>query len=337
AVPEPPGETAPADATTPGARAPELARRVQRFGTPYADFHLGTDDLEDSDDLRPRIGGIIRLGYARELLARRLWLELHPELRPREDTALTVGGRVSLQAFFPRAGLRAWISSLGLVQTERPRAPWSLRVEGRLDRPTWLAPRLQLLPGLDLAYRHQSLAPGHGFPRGELHPRVYQWYVEDHPLVFRPTLDLRVVAWQDARLVVGADLMPNSDFRSLDQASAHIGMAGALALHRRIVPEFALDYEASLRLRDDDRSKTYLRSRILAGLGLSIWARDAVRIAFGVRNNLYLSAPYPARNALDLWLRIDLPLGRGLRDFGPLEMPFRAAREHRLWRQEPMP
>ena len=114
-------------------------------------------------------------------------------------------------------------------------------------------------------------------------------------------------------------------------------MAGALALYSRVVPEFVFDYEASLRLKDDSRSRTYLRSRILAGLGLGIWASDRVRFAFGVRNNLYLSAPYPARNGLDLWLRIDLPLGRGLRDYGPLEMPFRAARERRLWRQEPTP
>ncbi|MDC0675662.1 hypothetical protein [Nannocystis radixulma] len=331
-------ETAPpAPAPRPVPAALPVDRRVQKFGTPYADFHFGTDDLEDSDDLRPRLSGIVRLGYARELLARRLWLEVNPELRPREDTALVAGGRVSLQAFFPRAGLRAWVSGAGLVQTERGIQPWSMRGEGRIDRPTWLAPRLQLLPGLDLAYRYQSLDHGHGFARGELHPRVYQWYVEDHPFVFRPTLDLRIVAWQDARVVVGTDLMPNSDFRSLDQVSMHVGIAGALALYGRVVPEFALDYEASIRLKDPDREKTYLRNRILAGVGLGIWVTDGVRLAFGVRNNLYLSSLYPARNGLDLWLRLDLPLGRGLRDFGPLEMPFRAAREHRLWRQEPTP
>jgi len=312
-------------------------RRVQKFGTPYVDLHFGTDDLEDSDDLRPRVSGVVRLGWARELLARRLWIEVNPELRPREDTALVAGGRLGFQAFFPRAGLRAWISGAGLVQTEHQIQPWSLRGEGRIDRPTWLAPRLQLLPGLDLAYRYQSLDTSNAFPRGELHPRVYQWYVEDHPFVFRPTLDLRVVAWQDARVVVGADMMPNSDFRSVDQVSMHVGTAGALALYGRVVPEFALDYEASLRLKDEDRDKTYLRHRILAGLGVGIWVTSGVRLAFGVRNNLYLSAPYPARNGLDLWLRLDLPLGRGLRDFGPLEMPFRAAREHRMWRQEPTP
>ncbi|MDC0720823.1 hypothetical protein [Nannocystis bainbridge] len=331
-------ETAPpAPAPHPTPAVPPDQRHVQKFGTPYVDLHLGTDDLEDSDDLRPRASGIIRLGWARELLARRLWIEVNPELRPREGTALVAGGRLGFQALFPRAGLRAWVSAAGLVQTEHALQPWSLRAEGRLDRPTWLAPRLQLLPGLDLAYRYQSLAEGHGFARGELHPRVYQWYVEDHPLVFRPTLDLRVVAWQDARVVVGADMMPNSDFRSVDQVSMHAGIAGALALYGRVVPEFALDYEASLRLADPDRQKTYLRSRILAGLGVGIWLTDGVRLAFGVRNNLYLSSLYPARNGLDLWLRLDLPLGRGLRDFGPLEMPFRAAREHRLWRQEPTP
>lgn len=316
----------------PAPQLPAGAKKVQRFGTPFAEFHMGTDDLEEADDFRPRISGVVRLGYARELLKNRLWLEVEPELRPREDTAMVAGGRLTLQGYMPRAGLRVRASGLGLAQFESGLTPWSARGEFRMDRPTWVAPRVQLLPGIEASYRHQSLDEPTPIPVVELHPRVWQGYLENHPFALRPSFDVRFVPWQDARIVVGADFVPNSDFRSIDQVNMHAGINGAPVLYSKVVPEFVLDYEASIRLKDADRAETYLRSRILAGLGVAFWAGDVARIALGVRNSLYLSAPFPARNGLDLWLRVDLPLGRGLRDYGPFAMPFRAAREHRLWR-----
>jgi hypothetical protein len=316
----------------PTPQLPAGARKVQRFGTPFAEVHMGTDDLEEADDFRPRISGVVRLGYARELLKNRLWIDIEPELRPREDTAMVGGGRLTLQGYMPRAGLRVRASGLGLAQFESDLTPWSARGELRLDRPTWVAPRVQLLPGIEASYRHQSLDEPTPLPTVELHPRVYQRYLEQHPFALRPSFDVRLVPWQDARIVVGADFVPNSDFRGIDQVNMHAGINGAPVLYSKVVPEFLLDYEASIRFKDEDRAQTYLRSRILAGLGVAFWAGDVARIALGVRNALYLSAPFPARNGLDLWLRIDLPLGRGLRDYGPFAMPFRAAREHRLWR-----
>ncbi len=63
-------------------------RKTQRFGTIFAELRGGRDDLEDSDDLWPRARLGLRVGWARELLARRVWLQAAPELRAREGTSL---------------------------------------------------------------------------------------------------------------------------------------------------------------------------------------------------------------------------------------------------------
>jgi hypothetical protein len=90
-------------------------------------------------------------------------------------------------------------------------------------------------------------------------------------------------------------------------------------------------YEGSMRLRDGDRARTYLQNRVLASLGLGVWAGEAARVVLGVSDTLYASAPFPLRNVFEVWLRVDLVLGRGLRDYGPLDLAFRPIREHRLW------
>jgi hypothetical protein len=209
---------------------------------------------------------------------------------------------------------------------------WSADTTLRIDRPTWIAPRWQLLPGVDLRYRHQSLSDAEVAAQMEpLHPRIYTTYASAHPLALRPSLELRWQPLQDARLFVGADVVPNSNFRSLDQVNLRGGLIGVMSLLRRVVPEFALAYEGSLRLADADRNQTYLQNRVLAGLGLGVWAGKAARVVFGVSDTVYASTPFPLRNVFEAWLRVDLVLGRGLRDYGPLDMAFRPVREHRLW------
>lgn len=305
---------------------------AQRFGTTYAELRGGVDDLEDSDDLRPRQQLQLRAGWARELLARRVWLQAGPELRARESTALGFGGHAALQVVFPKAGLRSRLAFGAMTQRFGGGQAWSADTTLRIDRPTWIAPRWQLLPGVDLRYRHQSLADAEVAAQMEpLHPRIYTTYASAHPLALRPSLELRWQPLQDARLFVGADVVPNSNFRSLDQVNLRGGLIGVMSLLRRVVPEFALAYEGSLRLADADRNQTYLQHRVLAGLGLGVWAGKAARVVFGVSDTVYASTPFPLRNVFEAWLRVDLVLGRGLRDYGPLDMAFRPVREHRLW------
>ncbi|MEZ4448037.1 MAG: hypothetical protein R3B09_01075 [Nannocystaceae bacterium] len=45
---------------------------MSRAGTFTADLRVGSDDLDDADDLHSRVGATLRLGYARELLPGRL-------------------------------------------------------------------------------------------------------------------------------------------------------------------------------------------------------------------------------------------------------------------------
>ena len=304
----------------------------QRFGTVFTELRGGVDDLEGSDDLRPRAQLQLRLGWSRELLARRVWLQAAPELRAREATAPAGGGQVAVQAVFPRAGLRTRLVAGALTQRFAGREAWSADAALHVDRLTWVAPRWQVLPAIDLSYRHPSVAAAEAAAGTEpLHPRIYTDYARTHPFALRPSLELRYQPLQDARLFVAADVVPNSDFRGLDQVNLRGGLLGVVSLLHRVVPEFALAYEGSLRLADADRPSTYLQSRVTAGLGLGVWAGRAARVVLGVGDSVYASAPFPLRNVFELWLRVDLVLGRGLRDYGPLDMSFRPVREHRLW------
>ena len=307
----------------------------QRFGTVWSEVRGGRDDIEDNDDLAPQSQVRMRVGYARELLARRMWLGVAPELRWRDSTSLAGGGAVALQTVFPTAGLRTRLSAATLAQGYAGGPAWMAEGALYVDRLTWIAPRWQVVPSVDLRYRYQSLSPTEVVTAAEpVNPRIFTQYTADHPFALRPGVELRYQPLQDLRMFVAADIVPNSDFRGLDQANFRGGLIGVMALLRRIVPEFALAYEGSLRLKDADRNATFLQNRMHAGLGLGVWAGQAARIVFGVGDTLYVSAPYPIRNVVEAWLRIDLVFGRALRDYGPLDMSFRPVREHRLWTGE---
>ncbi|MBK7826146.1 hypothetical protein [Nannocystis sp.] len=317
-------------AALPPIASPPLPRR---FGTVWAELRGGVDDLEQSDDLRPRAGTRTRLGYARELLARRLWIAATPELRTREGTAPAGGGGLALQAVFPRVGLRTRLAGVGLTQAFADRQAWTAGAELYVDRLTWVAPRWQVLPSLGLSYRHVSLTPAQAAV-APVHPQIFTPYAAAHPFALRPGFEARWQPLQDARVFVATDLVPNSDFRGLDQWNLRGGLLGAVALVRRVVPEFALTYEASLRLRDADRRSSFVQSRLAAAIGLAIWTGQAARVVLGASDTLYAAAPFPLRNVFQAWLRVDLVFGRALRDYGPLDLSFRPVREHRLWTGE---
>jgi hypothetical protein len=298
---------------------------AQRFGTTFAELRVGSDDLDGADDLRPRLTGALRVGWARALAPRRLWITAAPVVLPREGTAMTGGGALALQAVFPQAGLRARVGGEALASRALGEPAWSLRGHLRVDRPTWVAPRWQLLPSIELTLRGQSLGPEALAAGDPIHPRIYTAYAATHPVALRPGLEVRWQRWQDARVYAGTDVV------GLDQWNLRGGMIGVLAVLRRVVPEFAFEYEASIRWDDAYRARTYVQNRVRAGLGLGVWAGEAARVVFGVSDSLFASGLFPLRNALDVWLRVDLTLGRGLRDYGPLDLAFRPVREPRLW------
>ena len=307
----------------------------QRFGTVWSEVRGGRDDIEDNDDLALQNQVRVRVGYARELMARRMWLSVAPELRWRDHTNLAGGGYMALQTLFPAAGLRTRLSAAALAHDYSGGPAWMAEGALYVDRLTWIAPRWQVVPSIDLRYRHQSLAPAEVMTAMQpVNPRVFNQYTADHPFALRPGVELRYQPLQDLRLFIATDLVPNSDFRGLDQANFRGGLLAVMALLRRVVPEFALAYEGSLRLKDADRGETFLQNRMHAGVGLGVWAGQAARVVFGVGDTLYVSSPFPIRNVLEAWLRVDLVFGRALRDYGPLDMSFKPVREHRLWTGE---
>ena len=315
-----------------------LALLRNRVGSFEASVLTGVDDLADVDDLRPRFGLAARLGWRRELVANRLWVMVAADLHVRERSPVAAGGALRISGIIPRTGLRTGAQVGALAHPYHGRSEGSVRVEGFIDRPTALGRWFQLRPGLELAYRWQSLTPGELATDGlEPHPLVYQRYVHDHPFVLRPELGLRVFPLQDLVGFVETGLVPNSDMSSLDHFDLEVGVEGIAREPRPWIPIYRFGYQSSLRFADADRENFYVRHRIEASLGSGVWLRDVVLMAFGVRDRLYVTSAgaFPLRNVIELWIRVDATFGRRLRDQGPRERWFREPLAPRAWADEP--
>lgn len=315
-----------------------LSTLRNRVGSFEVSMVAGVDDLAEVDDLRPRLGLAARLGWRRELVQDRLWLAIAADMLVRERSPVAGGGRVRLSSFVPRAGLRVGVELGALAHPFQGRAAGSVRTSAFLDRPTMLGRWFQLRPGLELAYRWQSLRPGSlGAGPLEPHPLVYTRYIHDHPFVLRPELGLRVFPLQDLVGFLEAGLVPNSNMASLDAFDLEVGVEGIAREPRAWLPLYRFGYQPSLRFADADRDAFYVRHRIEASLGAGVWLRDVVLMTFGVRDRLYLasSGEIPLRNVIELWLRVDGVFGRRLRDQGPRERWFREPLAPRAWADEP--
>lgn len=314
-----------------------LAQLRNKVGSFEASVLTGVDDLSDVDDLRPRLGLAARVGWRRALIDNRLWLMIAADLRLRDQSPAAGGGVLRVSGIIARTGLRTGLQVGALAHPYRGRPQGSVRVEAFIDRPIALGRWLQLRPGLELAYRWQSLTPGELGGRLEPHPLVYQRYVHDHPFVLRPELGLRVFPLQDLAGFLEAGLVPNSNLASLDHFDLEVGIEGIAREPRAWLPIYRFGYQSSLRFADPDRDLFYVRHRVEASLGAGVWLRDVVLMAFGVRDRLYLTSgnAFPLRNVIELWIRVDGVFGRRLRDQGPRERWFREPLAPRAWADEP--
>ncbi|MFV8754258.1 hypothetical protein ACNOYE_27250 [Nannocystaceae bacterium ST9] len=315
-----------------------LAVLRNRIGSFEASLLTGVDDLTDVDDLRPRLGLAARVGWRRALIDDRLWLMIAADLRVRDQSPVAAGGVLRISGVIPRTGLRTGLQVGALAQPYHGRSEGSVRVEGFIDRPTPIGRWFQLRPGLDVAYRWQSLTPGELASSGlEPNPLVYQRYVHDHPFVLRPELGLRVFPLQDLASFVETGLVPNSNFVGIDHFDVEVGVDGIAREPRPWLPIYRFGYQSSLRFADADRDAFYVRHRLEASLGAGLWLRDVVLMAFGVRDRLYLTSgnAFPLRNVIELWIRVDGVFGRRLRDQGPRERWFREPLAPRAWADEP--
>jgi hypothetical protein len=233
-------------------------------------------------------------------------------------------------ALVPVLGLRlaAELDVLGSSFLGRPAG--SVRLQGFVDRPIPLGRHFQLRPGLTFGTRWQSLDATGAAAGGqlELHPRVFNLYIENHPLLLQPELELRWWVFQDMAVWAGADLLPNSDLRGLDHIDVEIGLDGIGRQPGPWVPLWGASYQVSRRFQDQHRSHDELRHRLSVELGVGVWMRDILRVAVGVGYQLYLTPvllPETTwmRNVFELWIRLDGTWGRRMRDYGPAEIWFR--------------
>jgi hypothetical protein len=161
-----------------------------------------------------------------------------------------------------------------------------------------------------------------------LHPRVFNLYIENHPLLLQPELELRWFVFQDMAVWAEADLLPNSDLRGLDHIDLELGLDGIGRQPGPFVPLWGASYQASRRFQDQHRSHEELRHRLSVELGAGVWIRDVMRVAFGAGYQLYMTPVLLPetiwmRNVFELWIRLDGTWGRRMRDYGPAEIWFR--------------
>ncbi|KIG14860.1 hypothetical protein DB30_06242 [Enhygromyxa salina] len=316
-----------------GLASPVLARDEiepirNRIGSLDARVRVGLDDIGNVDDFVPQFGLHAQIGWRRELVENLLWMRVAAQTAVRVQSPVAAGGIIGLGARLPVIGARLGAELDVMAHSFLGRAEASVRLYGFVDRLFWLGRYVQLRPGLSVGLRYQTLnrarvasAPGVLEP----HPRVYQRYLEDHPIQLRPELELRGYPFQDLAVFGVASLMPNlnGDPVPLDHVNVEVGLTGIGRRPRPWVPTWGLSYQLSSRFADRDRSLTTLRHRVDAELGLGVWARDTARVAFGLRNQLYLSnGPSPVRDIIELWIRVDAVFGRRLRDYGPGELWF---------------
>ena len=302
-----------------------------RIGSLDARLRMGLDDITETDAFEQRFGVLARVGWRRELVEDSIWLAAWGQAALRTRTAPAFGGILRLGAVVPVIGVRLAGELDVLAGSFLGRLAASMRLFGFVDRPISLGRHWQLRPGLTFGVRWQSLSRARvAMATGGLqpHPRVYLQYIEDHPLLLRPELELRAFVFQDMAVWLQGELMPNSDLRGLDHVNVELGVDGIGRIPGPWVPIWGGSYQASTRFADAHRSSTQLRHRVDLELGVGVWSRDIVRVAVGLANQLYLTqtlgaAGLDVRDVFELWLRIDGTWGRRLRDYGPGELWFR--------------
>jgi hypothetical protein len=308
----------------------ELEPVRNRIGSLDARMSVGLDDLSDVDNFAPRIGVFTSVGWRRELIDDLIWLSVGAQAGIRAQSVPAFGGVVRFGAMVPVLGLRLAAELDVLGSSFLGRAAGSVRLQGFVDRPIQVGRKVQLRPGLTLGTRWQSLDAA-GAAAGqplELHPRVFNLYIENHPLLLQPELELRAFVFQDMAVWAGADLLPNSDLRGLDHIDVEIGLDGIGRQPGPWVPLWGASYQASRRFQDAHRSQDELRHRLSVELGVGVWVRDVLRVALGAGYQLYMTPVLLpeatwTRSVFDLWIRLDGAWGRRLRDYGPSEIWFR--------------
>ena len=308
-----------------------------RVGTLDLRATFGLDQIGELDDLRPRPAMVAIVGWRRALVDESLWLALAAQTRLREQSAPAGGGVLRISTRLWPIGVRMGAELDVLAQPFDGQAETSVRLYTFLDRPTWLGPHVQLLPGFTAALRWQSLDPERlaaATTELEPNPRIYQRYIHDHPVLLQPELELRAYPFQDLAVWSEAQLIPNSDMQSLDHLNVEVGTAGIARRPRPWVPSWGLSYQASPRFADLHREQFFVRHRVESELGFGFWARDSARFAVGATHQLFFSNVAPVRNVFELWLRIDASFGRRMRDHGPREQWFREPWAPRAWGDE---
>jgi hypothetical protein len=278
------------------------------------------EDVDEGEIERPlRTGLEARVGLRRELVPRRAWLRLEPQMRLPLDSTPVLGTRAALRLTGLPLELRASLRGALFAQRVEEVLGWSARGWLSVDRRVQLTPDLALIPGLGLALESQRGREG---VEADLFDRDVFWrYGERHPRRLTPELSLRWQPLLDHVGTLSAWATSNADLRTVDHVSARARWSALLGGPWPYT-RASLSYELSHRPEDAHRPRAYLRHGLRGQLDWSLWTSAQGRLLVFAEDHFLLSTPFGPQNVFSLGLRWDWTGGRGLRDVLPDEEEF---------------
>ncbi|MCX4245299.1 hypothetical protein [Paraliomyxa miuraensis] len=307
--------------------------RVSPLGSWQTALAFSRTDIAEADDPRPRNqlrGSVL---WRRELAPSHVWIKLAGHGQGRDGAGAAGGAAATLYAQRGPRRLRGMASVSAWSERYAGAPAWSLHATLRIDRPMAIRPALVLVPFVRADYIHQSLDEPDYAPDAEpSHPQVYSPYLEDHPLALTPGARLRWFPFQDLQLAGEVSTTPNANMATIDHLDASLDLQGIVDTRRPLLVRYGGSYGGSLRLADEDRSRTFLRHGPSLNAGLTYLFPAIGRLNLDVRDTLYLSRPFAVRNGFDIVLSFELTLGRGIRDTAPMELLFRPLYRTQWWR-----
>jgi hypothetical protein len=293
---------------------------ARELGMLSLELTVRREDLDEGALERPlRTGLEARVGLRRELVPRRAWLRIEPQVRFPLDTSPVLGTHAALHLTGLPLELRAQLRGALFAQQVEEALRWSARGWLSVDRRVPLTPDLALIPGLGLAL--ESLQGSEAVETERFDRGVFSRYGEQHPRRLTPEVSLRWQPLMDHVGLLSAWATSNADLRTVDHVSVRARWATLLGGPRPYT-RASLSYELSQRLQDAHRSEAYLRHGLRGQLDWSLWTSSQGRLLLFAEDQVLLSARFGLQNMFSLGLRWDWTGGRGLRDVLPDEEEF---------------
>lgn len=212
------------------------------------------------------------------LAPQKLWLKGQLSLGSENRISPAIRARTTLFGSNAKAWLRGQLS-FDWASQYLHRVAQSYGASGRMEfslRRALTQPiSWDLLAELRFSYRafsKNTSTVANSSIKDALHRYVYRNYVQNHPLAFRPRIQLVWRRFYDIRAYLGQDLWLNSDLNSIDRTRAWLTVSGLIdpfGPKRRVFWAYDTGYRFSFVPVDTHRAQNFLRNEFMFNLKAS--------------------------------------------------------------------